>query len=222
MDFSRGKLLKMLLSLLRISCQYYGKLRSPFGSDASQKETDTPEAAVAKLFAFAKKDGIQNGYAPISQCLQHLPPESQMQVTASEVQNLLASGRKMEALQCAQEGHLWGPALVIAAQLGDQFYVDTVKQMALRQLIPGSPLRTLCLLVAGQPAEVCPTGSSSSMLDNWEENLGIITANRTTDDDLVIIHLGDSMWKERGEVVLCLVVFFYFMEDFIMTFEVLL
>ena len=37
MDFSRGKLLKMLLSLLRISCQYYGKLRSPFGTDTTQK-----------------------------------------------------------------------------------------------------------------------------------------------------------------------------------------
>ncbi|KAG7532341.1 Protein kinase domain [Arabidopsis thaliana x Arabidopsis arenosa] len=134
------------------------------------------------------------------QCLQHLPPESQMQVTASEVQNLLASGRKMEALQCAQEGYLWGPALVIAAQLGDQFYVDTVKQMALCQLIPGSPLRTLCLLVAGQPAEVCPAGSSS-MLDNWEENLGIITANRTTHDELVITHLGDRMWKDRSEII---------------------
>ncbi|CAE6213970.1 unnamed protein product [Arabidopsis arenosa] len=408
MDFARGKLLKMLLSLLRISCQYYGKLRSPFGTDASQKETDSAEAAVAKLFAFAKKDGVQNGYAPIcqclqhlppesqmqvnnlystepvaeqfkpnaigaqsfipqhmnvatvtqngplsfsngvynrqqsvddahqsfqnnqlfspsagrssdgrpphalvsfgfggklilmkdingslqnssfgsqgiggssaclklgrsyfwefllfqsrgrlfellslpastisssimgnsvlllvlmhrkrkrtllkqqslsflhlprkmaykiyapiSQCLQHLPPESQMQVTASEVQNLLASGRKMEAVQCAQEGYLWGPALVIAAQLGDQFYVDTVKQMALCQLIPGSPLRTLCLLVAGQPAEVCPAGSSS-MLDNWEENLGIITANRTTDDELVITHLGDRMWNDRSEII---------------------
>jgi hypothetical protein len=35
-----------------------------------------------------------------------------------------------------------------------QFYVDTVKQMALRQLVAGSPLRTLCLLIAGQPAEV--------------------------------------------------------------------
>ncbi|CAH8277946.1 unnamed protein product [Arabidopsis lyrata] len=202
---SRGRLFE-LLSLpastisSRISYQYYGKLRSPFGTDASQKETDSAEAAVAKLFAFAKKDGVQNGYAPISQCLQYLPPESQMQVTASEVQNLLASGRKMEALQCAQDGHLWGPALVIAAQLGDQFYVDTVKQMALRQLIPGSPLRTLCLLVAGQPAEVCPAGSSS-MLDNWEENLGIITANRTTDDELVITHLGDRMWKDRGEII---------------------
>uniref|UniRef100_A0A1J3E174 Protein transport protein sec16 n=1 Tax=Noccaea caerulescens TaxID=107243 RepID=A0A1J3E174_NOCCA len=222
MDFSRGKLLKMLLSLLRISCQYYGKLRSPFGTDATQKEADSAEAAVAKLFAFAKKDGFQNGgYAPFSQCLQQLPPESQMQVTASEVQNLLASGRKMEALQCAQEGHLWGPALIIAAQLGDQFYADTVKQMALRQLVPGSPLRTLCLLVAGQPAEVFsnsstsdisfpgsvsvpqhqPQSGSSSMLDNWEENLGIITANRTTDDELVITHLGDCMWKERGEII---------------------
>lgn len=35
-----------------------------------------------------------------------------------------------------------------------QFYADTVKQMALRQLVAGSPLRTLCLLIAGQPAEV--------------------------------------------------------------------
>lgn len=38
-----------------------------------------------------------------------------------------------------------------------QFYVDTVKQMALRQLIAGSPLRTLCLLIAGQPADVFAT-----------------------------------------------------------------
>lgn len=51
------------------------------------------------------------------------------------------------------------------------------------------------------------------MLDNWEENLGVITANRTTDDELVITHLGDCMWKERGEVVLCFVVLFYFMEN---------
>lgn len=112
-----------------------------------------------------------------------------LQATAYEVQNLLVSGKKTEALQRAQDGQLWGPALVLASQLGDQvlfclffsnnisvnlsrilrfshcvlrgssfcslqYYVDTVKQMALRQLVPGSPLRTLCLLIAGQPAEV--------------------------------------------------------------------
>lgn len=38
----------------------------------------------------------------------------------AEVQTLLVCGRKREALHCAQEGHLWGPALVLAAQLGDQ------------------------------------------------------------------------------------------------------
>lgn len=44
-----------------------------------------------------------------------------------------------------------------------QFYVDTVKQMALRQLVAGSPLRTLCLLIAGQPAEVF---SSDTMINS--------------------------------------------------------
>lgn len=38
------------------------------------------------------------------------------------------------------------------------------------------------------------------MLHEWEENLAIITANRTKDDELVIIHLGDCLWKEIGEV----------------------
>ena len=41
-----------------------------------------------------------------------------------------------------------------------QFYVDTVRQMALRQLVAGSPLRTLCLLIAGQPAEVFSADTS--------------------------------------------------------------
>lgn len=35
-----------------------------------------------------------------------------------------------------------------------QFYADTVKQMAISQLAIGSPLRTLCLLIAKKPEEV--------------------------------------------------------------------
>lgn len=35
-----------------------------------------------------------------------------------------------------------------------QFYVNTIKLMAQRQFASGSPLRTLCLLIAGQPADV--------------------------------------------------------------------
>jgi len=50
------------------------------------------------------------------------------------------------------------------------------------------------------------------MLDDWEENLAVITANRTKDDELVIIHLGDCLWKERSEVQFCLL--FIFFNDF--------
>ncbi|GFP93063.1 protein transport protein sec16b homolog [Phtheirospermum japonicum] len=221
MDHRRAEVLSLLLSLLKISCQYYGKLRSPYGTDAVLKESDSPESAVAKLFASARSGSQVSQYGAVAQCLQQLPSEGQMRVNAVKVQNLLVSGRKKEALQCAQEGQLWGPALVLAAQLGDQFYVETVKQMALRHLVAGSPLRTLCLLIAGQPADVFSTESTgvssmngavnmsqqpaqlcnNDMLDDWEENLAVITANRTKDVELVLIHLGDCLWKERSDII---------------------
>lgn len=218
-EFRKDKHLSLLLSLLKISFQHYGKLRSPFGADPSLEENDGPESAVTKLFASARKNsGYVREYGFSTHCIQNIPSEGQMRATAVEVQNLLVSGRRKDALQCAQEGQLWGPALVLAAQLGDKFYVDTVRQMAHHQFISGSPLRTLCLLIAGQPADVfsadCFTNSftgavnaphpteiqATSMLNNWEENLAIITANRTKDDELVILHLGDCLWRERGEI----------------------
>ncbi|KAL7178591.1 hypothetical protein ACSBR1_042026 [Camellia fascicularis] len=93
--------------------------------------------------------------------------------------------------------------------------------MALRQLVTGSPLRTLCLLIVGRPADVFSTDNMSGssipgavnmspqpaqygtnvMLDDWEENLAVITANRKKDDELVLIHLGDCLWKERSEII---------------------
>ncbi|XP_077235430.1 protein transport protein SEC16A homolog [Tasmannia lanceolata] len=221
MDFRKAELLRLLFSLLKISCQHYGRLRSPFGADPTLQEADGPESAVTKLFASARRNGSQlSEYGAFTHCMQNLPSEGQIRTTAVEVQNLLVSGRRQEALQCAQEGQLWGPALLIAAQLGEKFYVDTAKQMAHRQFVSGSPLRTLCLLIAGQPEDVFSAGNSVNasvsaaintshqpmqilpvgMLDDWEENLAIITANRTKNDELVIIHLGDCLWKERGEI----------------------
>ncbi|XP_076935102.1 protein transport protein SEC16B homolog [Bidens hawaiensis] len=222
-DYNKSVVLRLLLCLLKIASQHYGKLRSPLGSDTSLKENDAPEVAVARLFASVKRSAEYN-YGAFAHCLQHIPSEVQIREAAAEVQTLLVSGRKQEALLRAQEGHLWGPALVLAAQLGDQFYVDTVKKMALGQLVPGSPLRTLCLLIAGQPADVFaadaridggvlgavnvsqqqPTQGQHSvngMLDDWEDNLAVIAANRTKDDELVLIHLGDCLWKERSNII---------------------
>ncbi|XP_076918508.1 protein transport protein SEC16A homolog [Bidens hawaiensis] len=218
MDHNKGGVQRLLLSLLKIASQHYGKFRSPFGSDAGLKESDAPEVAVARLFASVKNTAEYNNHGAFGHCLQQVPSEVQTQETAAEVQTLLVSGKKKEALMRAQEGHLWGPALVLAAQLGDQFYVDTAKKMALAQFVSGSPLRTLCLLIAGQPADVFATdamtdgavnmfqqptraqSSVNSMLDDWKDNLAVITANRT-DDELVLIHLGDCLWKERSDII---------------------
>ncbi|KAJ6826248.1 protein transport protein SEC16B-like protein [Iris pallida] len=218
MDFRKGEFLKLLFSLLKILCQHYGKLRSPFGAGPSLEEIDGPESAVSKLFSSARKNGARlTEYGSTTHCMKNLPSEGQIQATAVEVQNLLVSGRRKEALEYAQEGQLWGPAIVLAAQLGEKFYVDTVKKMAHRQFVSGSPLRTLCLLIAGQPADVFAADTSvnsfstnalqgsnevlaNGMLDDWKENLAMITANRTKDDELVIIHLGDCLLKERGEI----------------------
>jgi len=43
-----------------------------------------------------------------------------------------------------------------------QYFCDTVTEMARRQFVSGSPLRTLSLLLAGQPAEVFATPSLQS------------------------------------------------------------
>ncbi|XP_062233837.1 protein transport protein SEC16B homolog isoform X2 [Phragmites australis] len=215
-EFQGGDVQKLLISLLKILCQHYGKLRSPFGSDPSEG-IDGPEMAVTKLLSSCKSSANMKGYGAVVHCMKNLPLESQIQATAQEVQNLLVSGRRIEALQYAQEGQLWGPALILALQLGDKFYADTVKKMAHCHFVSGSPLRTLCLLIAGQPADVFnfenPVDSGSlhtphqpveaapkGMLDDWQENLAIITANRTKGDDLVITHLGDCLWKEKNEV----------------------
>ncbi|KMZ75952.1 COPII coat assembly protein sec16, partial [Zostera marina] len=166
-DLRKPQILRLLLSLLKISHQCYGKLRPPFATEPSQLENDGPESAVTNLFASSRKDNTNmREHGAFTNCMHNFPSEGQIQGIASEVQTLLVSGKRREALQRAQEGMLWGPALVLAAQIGEKFYIDTVKKMAHCQFISGSPLRTLCLLIAGQPADVFTNGSMSSSFSN--------------------------------------------------------
>jgi hypothetical protein len=103
-----------------------------------------------------------------------------------------------------------------------QFYTETATEMAKAQFMEGSPLRTLCLLLAGQPADVflgtaLPGAMQTmdatkisnltqmqvgvgAMLEEWQENLAIMAANRTAGDERVILHLGDCLWRACGEV----------------------
>ncbi|XP_020584994.1 protein transport protein SEC16A homolog isoform X2 [Phalaenopsis equestris] len=184
MDVQNGLLLKLLLSLLKILCQHNGRLRSPYGINPSHEGSDGPESAVSMLFASAKRSNAPVGGGSSRHCMTNPPPEANIRATVTEVQNLLVSGRRKEALHCAQEGELWGTAVVLAAQL-DVFSADSSTSGS-----SGAVNRSY------QCSEVQPNG----LLDDWQVNLAIIASNRTKDDELVIIHLGDSLWKERGEV----------------------
>lgn len=37
------------------------------------------------------------------------------------------SGKRKDALKCAQEGQLWGPALILARQLGEKVRLEILK-----------------------------------------------------------------------------------------------
>ncbi|GBG61429.1 hypothetical protein CBR_g21774 [Chara braunii] len=213
--------LRMLWGLLKVACQHYGRLRSVgvTGTGASQ-EDQGPESALAELLS-SHKDRNEGGWAnggtaAKSNPLQPMPSEHEMQLTSREITRLLVAGKIKEALQCSRQGHLWAPALVLARQLGERTYVETCADMAQHLFTLGSPLRTLCLLLSGQPKEVFAGLSSpmevstlqedfgqegyGSMLDDWQENLAVMAANRTDGDERVIIHLGDCLWRSRGEV----------------------
>ncbi|CAI9771561.1 unnamed protein product [Fraxinus pennsylvanica] len=60
MDYGKGEVLRLLLLVLKISCQYYGKLRSPFGTDTVLKKMHslgTQFGAIAERFHLEELDG---------------------------------------------------------------------------------------------------------------------------------------------------------------------
>lgn len=215
--------LRLLWGVLKIACQHYGKLRSASGSAGikSQME-DGPETALGRLLTSAQSQSHWNQGLSASMDVAHTFPTGHMlQAAVNEVRNLLMDGRRKDALQYAQQGQLWGLALVLAWQLGEKIYADTVLRMAQQQFSPGSPMRTLLLLFAGQASELFKVQSSpfsagtygpfpsaasttqdsaGGMLRDWLGNLSIIAANPTKGDEQVITHLGDSLWKDQGEV----------------------
>jgi len=51
MDYKKCERLRLLLSLLKIACQHYGKLRSPFGTDTIRKVSKS--ITLQNLFIFS-------------------------------------------------------------------------------------------------------------------------------------------------------------------------
>ncbi|KAI5059305.1 hypothetical protein GOP47_0025624 [Adiantum capillus-veneris] len=213
-DPYRTESLRVLWGVLRIVCIHYGKIRPTHGSSSLKNSSeDGPELDLGRLLSTSCCPQVEDLTAT-SAGLQRTPPEPQLQSIVLEMRKRLVEGKRKEALQLAQQGQLWGPALVLALHLGEKAYAETVLQMSQQQFVPGCPLRTLMLLLGGQTgelftamslpsplgAEITKKDSAGGMLSDWMGNLSIIAANPTNGDEQVITHLGDCLWKDYGEV----------------------
>ncbi|GLI60802.1 hypothetical protein VaNZ11_002907 [Volvox africanus] len=80
-------------------------------------------------------------------------PEALQQAAAKRMQRLLVLGRKIDALKVATEAGLWGPALLLATAVSPdgRAFQEAAVAMAQSLLLPGAPVRTLALVLAGRP-----------------------------------------------------------------------
>ena len=60
----------------------------------------------------------------------------------------------------------------------------------------------------GAGDQAAPAGGE--MLAEWRETLAIMAANRTKDDERVMLRLGDRLWEERRQVCCVLPSAFYY------------
>ncbi|EFJ05138.1 hypothetical protein SELMODRAFT_431832 [Selaginella moellendorffii] len=122
-----------------------------------------------------------------------------MQATAFEVKRLLIAGKQKEALRAAQDGQLWGCALLMARQLGEK-YTDTIVEMAQRNTNSSNVTALQPQPVPASAVDGATQDAVEGMLEEWQENLAIMAVNRTNGDERVIMHLGDCLWRHRDEI----------------------
>ncbi|KAK9817295.1 hypothetical protein WJX72_012309 [[Myrmecia] bisecta] len=148
----RPDTLRLLWALLRILCMHQGHLRTPPAAAAKGKEETTAEMQLGKLLVPDNPQALGgwmgSGAAGV---LTGQASEAAMQAAALEMQQLLMTGQRAEALKVAMAGGLWGPALLLARHCGDKAFTEAAAQMAEHVMAAGSPLWALSLLLAGKP-----------------------------------------------------------------------
>jgi hypothetical protein len=125
------------------------------------------------------------------------------------VQRLLLSGKRQEACQLAVGSQLWSHALLLAS-FEPATYTNVLARYALSSFSDGSPLQSLYLLFAQQPAalfrglpssgDIHDLSSAPPLIRNWKSNVAIMLANPTPNDSAVIVQLADALWAKYGLV----------------------
>mmetsp|Transcript_17890 Transcript_17890/g.46817 ORF Transcript_17890/g.46817 Transcript_17890/m.46817 type:complete len:1287 (+) Transcript_17890:1468-5328(+) len=147
------------------------------------------------------------------------PPQDDLrqQAAAEEVQRLVVQGRQQEAINVAIQAQLWGIALLIAKSCGEVASSGVITSMAYSCLVPGTPLRTMALMLAGkaeqaisphhhgvQEGTLAPgmRDGQGVLLSTWRDNLAVMVgAARTPADVDAIVCLGDKLQAEGAQVL---------------------
>ncbi|CAD7702119.1 unnamed protein product [Ostreobium quekettii] len=143
----RPDLLRTIWGVLRVLVKNQGTLIS----EPTAKSSSDPEKELVELLVPEAEKGSWVGGMGSSGLLLPGPDDYRLQAVAAEVQQLLVTGKRRQALRVATEGHLWSVAVVLAHGIGPGAVSETVTAMATSSLHAGSPLRTLMLMMGGSP-----------------------------------------------------------------------
>ena len=119
---------------------------------------------------------------------QPITPDSQKQVAS-----LLLLGKKAEAVKAATMSNLWSLALIVAAQVDQATFQDTLANYATTQLTADDPLRTALLGFSGKPLSLDPT----SLQETWAQHVAMLLANRGNSDHAALAQVANTLLQGR-------------------------
>lgn len=130
---------------------------------------------------------------------------------AAEVERLVTLGQGSEAIRVAQGAGLWSLALVLAATLDKDMYMNLITDFAKTALNDGCALQTLFFSMAENETEILRKATSVSGLNEWRKTVAMLLTNRrsTMGSDpekgerflQIIGKVGDALIAQRGDTV---------------------
>ena len=109
---------------------------------------------------------------------------------AAEIESLLLTGNKQDALQRAVAAGLWPQALVLATYVSKQAWTNTVAQFAAACYQAGEPVKMVFHALAQAPLD------ATELTPRWREHLAMLLSNRNAGI------VGNEPWTKLAEKLL--------------------
>lgn len=128
-----------------------------------------------------------------------ITPAPRVDEYTSALSARLMEGDTLGAVKLAVEAEMWSHAMILSRHISADVYAGVVQSFVSAKFTHGHPLRTAFMLFSQSSQGIAldlfagASGSTSSAVDKWPENLAVILANRTANDSMAISQLGDVL-----------------------------